>query len=60
MLADKANFNGGQIARKLGMSPKVVNRLKQRIRKNGTLKPKIRGKKRKVTPEMIEFLVQWF
>jgi transposase len=61
LFQDKAAMlSGSQIARSLGMSPKRVYKLIQRVRKNGTLTPKKRGKKRKVTPEMIEFLVQWF
>lgn len=60
LFASNANLNGSQIARQIGTSPKVVNRLKQRIKRNGTLVPKKRGKSRNVTKEMINFLNQWF
>lgn len=60
MFADKACYTRSQIAMKLGMSPKVVNKLMQRIRKTGTVVPKKKGKPRKVTRKMINFLIQWF
>ncbi len=36
------------------MSPKITNRLKQRIKRNATLVPRKRGKQRKISQEMIE------
>ena len=42
------------------MTTKRVYKLIQRIRKNGTLTPKKRGRQRKVTPEMIAYLAEWF
>lgn len=60
MFADKTRPTQSQIARKLDMSPKMVYKLVQRIRKNGSLVPRKRGRQRKVTAEMIDFLEQWF
>jgi transposase len=59
MFSDKAMHSGALIARKLDMSPKMVNKLKQRIKKNGTLIPRKRGSRRKVTEKMISFLKTW-
>lgn len=42
------------------MSPKITNRLKQRIKRNATLVPRKRGKQRKISQEMIDFLTRWF
>ena len=42
------------------MTPKRVYKLIQRIRKNGSLVPRKRGRGRKVTKEMVEFLKNWF
>ena len=50
----------GKIARKLDMSPKKVNRLFQRIRKNGSLARRKRGRQRKITKKMVDFLKKWF
>ena len=55
----QTNFNGSEIARRVGVSRKVVNKLMQRIKKNGTLVVKPRGGKRKITGEMIDFLKNW-
>ncbi len=60
MFADKDQPSRSLIGRTLDMSPKMMNKLIQRIKRNGTLVPKKRGKQRKVTPEMVEFLTQWF
>ena len=60
MFANKAMYNCSYIARTLGISKKFANKLKQRIRRNYTLKPKKRGKKRLVSEEMINFLKEWF
>ena len=60
MFTDKAMLGRGEIARKLNMSPTKVSRLFQRIRKNGSLAPRKRGRCRKVTKEMVDFLRKWF
>ncbi len=44
MYANETRFSGRQIARKLEMSPKYVNKLMTRIKKYGTLVPRKRGK----------------
>ncbi len=49
-----------QIARKLDMTPKVVYRLIQRIKRHGSLVPRKRGTRAKVTQEMVDFLTGWF
>ncbi len=46
MFADRAFHNCSWIGRALGMGKKVVNKLKQRIKRNGTLAVKKRGKRR--------------
>ena len=60
MFVDKACYTSSQIGMMLGMSPKVVNKLMQRIRKTGTVVPSKNGKPRKVTREMITYLKEWF
>ena len=49
MFVDKACYTRSQIGMMLGMSPKVVNKLMQRIRKTGTVLTFKNGKPRKVT-----------
>ena len=44
MFADNTRPSVSQIRRSLDMSPKMVNKLMQRIKKNGTLVPRKRGK----------------
>ena len=60
MFTNKAMLSRGKIARKLDMSTKKVNRLFQRIRKNGSLVPRKRGRCRKITKKMVDFLKKWF
>ena len=51
---------GMRIARRLGMRPKVVYRLMQRLRRHGDIVPRKRGTRSRVTPEMLAFLQGWF
>ena len=49
MFTGKDRLSGMQIARKLDMTPKVVYRLIQRIKRHGSLVPRKRGTREKVS-----------